>query len=51
MSATTPGTVTNTAPSGSGNIVQVIGFAKANGTGAGGTVDAIININYDYTIV
>jgi hypothetical protein len=51
LSAITPGTVTNVAPSGSGNIIQIVGFAIADGTGAGGTVDAIININYDYTVV
>lgn len=51
LSKTTPGAVTNVPPAAAGNIQQLIGYAMANGTGAGGTVDAAININYDYTLI
>jgi hypothetical protein len=51
LSKTTAGTVTNVAPSTPGNIIQIIGYARADGTATGGTVDAIVNINYDYTLI
>lgn len=48
LSKTSIGTVTNVKPAVGGNIQQVIGIAKANGTGVGGTVDTVFNINMDY---
>ena len=50
LSKTSIGTVTNVKPSVGGNIQQVIGIAKANGTGVGGTVDAVFNITMYYVV-